>query len=160
MRNVKEQDIPIRVVDLEVLAEKLLLARLVGQMSSYEITVFLGLEGRDEVDAAPHLFAGEFAVVGWFVSYFPGGWYTERKNELLLPDADNQLVPAVGHDQAGAEEEGARAEAARGEVALVVWLALVNLSSCDVESRGWGESTVFRSILCALPPPKRHHPHL
>lgn len=53
--------VPIRVVHLEVLARQRLLARLVRQVAAHEVAVLFGLEERDEVDAAPHLFAGEFA---------------------------------------------------------------------------------------------------
>ena len=55
-------DIAVRVVHLEVLAQELLLTRLVRQMPSYEITVLLGLENGDQVDARPHLLASKLTV--------------------------------------------------------------------------------------------------
>ena len=53
------------MVNLEALvAEQLLLALDVGQVAADEIAVLFGLESRDQVDARPHLFAGEFSVGG------------------------------------------------------------------------------------------------
>ncbi|KAI0845379.1 hypothetical protein F5Y00DRAFT_246443 [Daldinia vernicosa] len=48
-----------RIINLHILAQQLLLARLVGEVSAHEVAVFLGLEQGDQVDARPHLFAGE-----------------------------------------------------------------------------------------------------
>lgn len=48
------------MINLGVLAHQLLLARLVGQVAADLVAVLLGLEQRDQVDAAPHLFAGKF----------------------------------------------------------------------------------------------------
>lgn len=50
------------MVNTSIVTEKLLLALLIGEMSTDLIAVFLGLKERDEVDASPHLFTGEFAV--------------------------------------------------------------------------------------------------
>lgn len=58
----KEGNVPIRVINLVVLAQKLLLARLISQMSADEITILLGLQEGDKVDARPHLLAGEFTT--------------------------------------------------------------------------------------------------
>lgn len=55
-------DEPLVVVDLEVLAaHEVALALLVGQVAAHLVAVLLGLEGGDEVDAGPHLLAGELA---------------------------------------------------------------------------------------------------
>lgn len=50
------------VVDLGVLARKLLLALLVGKVSTDLIAVLLGLQQRNQVDARPHLLAGQLAT--------------------------------------------------------------------------------------------------
>lgn len=55
-------NIPVRVVDLDVGTEKLLLASLVGVVSADLVTVFLGLEERSEVVTGPHLLTGKLAV--------------------------------------------------------------------------------------------------
>lgn len=64
------------MVNLDTLVTKqLLLALDVGQVATDEIAVLLGLEGGDQVDAGPHLFAGEFSVGegrGW-VSFWVSG---------------------------------------------------------------------------------------
>jgi hypothetical protein len=52
------------MINPDVLSQERLLARLVGEMSSDEIAVFFGLQGGDEMDACPHLFAGEFTGGG------------------------------------------------------------------------------------------------
>ena len=49
------------MVDLCVLAQQLLLALLVSKVSTDLVTVFLGLQEGNQVDASPHLLTGEFA---------------------------------------------------------------------------------------------------
>lgn len=51
------------MVDLGVVAQQLLLALLVGQVSSHLVAVLFGLEEGNEVDAGPHLFTGELAAL-------------------------------------------------------------------------------------------------
>lgn len=51
------------MVDLGVVTQQLLLALLVGQVSSHLVAVLFGLEEGDEVDASPHLFTGKLAVL-------------------------------------------------------------------------------------------------
>lgn len=60
-RSKQKQNTPVRIIDLHVLAQQLLLPGLVGQVPPDKVAVLLGLEERDQVDAAPHLLAGEFA---------------------------------------------------------------------------------------------------
>lgn len=62
-RNSKGRlDEAVAVVHLEVLtAHELALAGLVGQVAADLVAVLLGLQDGDEVDAGPHLLAGEFA---------------------------------------------------------------------------------------------------
>jgi len=55
-------NIPVGVVDLDIGAKKLLLARLVGVMPADLVTVLLGLEERSEVMTGPHLLTGELAI--------------------------------------------------------------------------------------------------
>lgn len=55
--------LPVAVVNLEVLAQKLLLPRLIREMSSHLVAVLFGLEDGHEVDSRPDLFAGVFAVL-------------------------------------------------------------------------------------------------
>lgn len=64
--------VPLRVVDLGVLAKQLLLAALVGPEASDLVSVFLGLQERNQVDAGPHLFAGELTVLEgeWLAVWF------------------------------------------------------------------------------------------
>lgn len=50
------------VVHLGVLARKLLLALLVGKVSADLVAVLLGLQQRNQVDARPHLLAGQLAT--------------------------------------------------------------------------------------------------
>lgn len=52
----------IRVVNLPVLAQQLLLARLIVPVSSDLVAVFFGLEEGGEVDAGPNGFAAELAI--------------------------------------------------------------------------------------------------
>lgn len=52
------------MVDLDVLAQELFLARLVGKVPPYKVAVFLGLKQGDQVDAAPHLLAGVLTAKG------------------------------------------------------------------------------------------------
>lgn len=59
---IEQLHAPVGVVNLGVVAQKLLLALLVGQVSSDLITVLFGLEEGNEVDASPHLFTAEFAI--------------------------------------------------------------------------------------------------
>lgn len=55
-------DISVRVISLDgLVSEQFLLALDVGQVATDKITVFFGLEGGDQVDAGPHLLAGEFS---------------------------------------------------------------------------------------------------
>lgn len=54
---------PVGMVDLDVLAQQFLLAGLLGQVAPDLIAVLFGLEEGDQVDAAPHLLAGEFTGV-------------------------------------------------------------------------------------------------
>jgi hypothetical protein len=117
----RRRSVPIRVVNSHVFPQKLLLSRLVRQVPPDLVAVLLGLEERDEVDARPHLLAGELA--GGYCEHTTGhGWVAvegKTENILLLADADNQLVPAKEHQDGAAGDERARAEqAARGEVAL------------------------------------------
>lgn len=55
-------DESVRVIDLDVLAagQQRPLTRLVGQVAPDLVAVLLGLERGDQVDAGPHLLAGEF----------------------------------------------------------------------------------------------------
>ena len=59
---IRRPDIPVPVVDLEVLPHELPLPRLVGQVSPDLVAVLLGLQQGDEVDAGPHLLAGVLAA--------------------------------------------------------------------------------------------------
>ena len=68
-----ERNAPVRVIHLDVLAEQFLLARLVGQVAADVVAVLFGLEERDQVDAGPHLFAGEFARRGVLLAWWLGG---------------------------------------------------------------------------------------
>lgn len=52
----------VRVVNFRLSAEQLLLPRLVGPVPPDLVAIFFGLEKRDQVDACPHLFAGQFAA--------------------------------------------------------------------------------------------------
>lgn len=54
---------PIIVVNLGILANQLLLALLVGPVSSDLVAVFFGLQEGDQVDTSPHLLTGQFAVL-------------------------------------------------------------------------------------------------
>lgn len=58
-----KEHVPVRVVDLLVLAQELLLPRPVGVVPAHLVAVLLGLEEGREVDASPHLFAGELTAV-------------------------------------------------------------------------------------------------
>jgi hypothetical protein len=53
--------IPIAMVNLGLCTEQLSLASLVGKVTTDLIAVFFCCQHGDEVDARPHLFAGEFA---------------------------------------------------------------------------------------------------
>lgn len=89
----------VAVVDLCVLAQQLLLALLVGPVSSHLVTVLFGLQKGNQVDSRPHLFTSK--LIG-------------------LSNTANQLVPAVAHDGAHAEEKNSRSEALGGEISLVL----------------------------------------
>lgn len=52
------------MVDLDVLAQELLLARLIGEVPSHKIAILLRLQQGDQVDAAPHLLTGVLATQG------------------------------------------------------------------------------------------------
>jgi hypothetical protein len=56
---IRAEAVPVAVVDLCVLAQQLLLALLVGPVSSHLVTVFFGLEEGNQVDASPHLLTGK-----------------------------------------------------------------------------------------------------
>lgn len=51
------------MVDLCLTTEQFPLAGLVGEVAAHLVAVFFCLQHGDQVDAGPHLFAGEFAVV-------------------------------------------------------------------------------------------------
>lgn len=53
--------VPVGVVHLGILAEQLLLTSLISPVSSDLIAVFFRLQEGNQVDAGPHLLAGEFA---------------------------------------------------------------------------------------------------
>jgi hypothetical protein len=55
------KDVLVGVVHLDVVAEELLLALLVGPVAANLVAVLFGLEKRDEVDARPHLFTSKLA---------------------------------------------------------------------------------------------------
>lgn len=50
------------MINPDVLAHQLLLPRLVGQVPPHLVTVLFRLQERNQVDAGPHLLAGELAV--------------------------------------------------------------------------------------------------
>lgn len=56
---MKGENAPVAVVDLEVVAQQLLLALLVGEVAAHEVAVLLGLQEGDQVDAGPHLLTAE-----------------------------------------------------------------------------------------------------
>ncbi len=58
---------PITVVHLNVRAEQLALARLVGPIAPHLVAILLRLQQRRQVDARPHLLAPEFTVFHIFV---------------------------------------------------------------------------------------------
>ena len=62
--SVRRPHVSIGVIHLGILTEQLLLAGLVSQVSSDEIAVLLGLQEGDQVDAGPHLLAGQLAGGG------------------------------------------------------------------------------------------------
>lgn len=53
---------PVGVVNLDVLAQQLLLAGLVGPVPPHLVAVLFGLEEGSEVNASPHLLTGTLAV--------------------------------------------------------------------------------------------------
>jgi hypothetical protein len=94
--------IPIRVVDLALRTQELLLTGLVGKVSADLVTVFLSLEQRDQVKSGPDLLAGEL---------------------VLFANTIEELVVAVGHEEVHSNEVVDGTEAAGREVAL--WFGLV-----------------------------------
>lgn len=58
--NRKRSVLPVRVVDLGLLAQELPLASLVGEEPTCLVTVFLGLEEWEDVQSRPDLFTGKF----------------------------------------------------------------------------------------------------
>ena len=55
-------NVPILVVNLHVVANQGLLPRLVRPVSPHLITVLLGLQQGNEVDASPHLLTRELTI--------------------------------------------------------------------------------------------------
>lgn len=131
-------DEPLIVVDLEVVAaHELPLALLVGQVAADLVAVLLGLEGGDQVDAGPHLLAGELAAEGiemvsarmilWLASSpeehnrdWDRGldWRGEDGDSPLFPCALAEVVPSVEHHAAADGEQCGGLEASCGQVAL------------------------------------------
>lgn len=118
------------MIDLDILSQQRLLTRLVSEMPPDEITVLFGLQGGNEMDACPHLLAGEFArqSLSASVLFFPvvggveGTGFVREKGEggivLSFPDALDHSVPAISHDDAGDAEKGGGLEALGREVTL------------------------------------------
>lgn len=89
--------VPVTVICAALCTKQLLLSREVGVVPAHLVAVFLGLQHRCQVDAAPHLFTGEF---------------------MLLALTHKDLAPTVGHDQADSEEVVCWFKAAGRYVAL------------------------------------------
>ena len=53
---------PIGMIHINIGTQQLLFPCFVGIVPSDKITIFLGLEERDEVNSAPHLFANKFTA--------------------------------------------------------------------------------------------------
>lgn len=58
-----QNNMPLVIVHLGVLAHQLLLPLLVGPVPSDLVAVFFGLQEGDQVDASPHLLTGQLAMV-------------------------------------------------------------------------------------------------
>ena len=72
---------PVAVVDLGLCAEQLLLASLVGQVTTDLVAVFLGLQHGDQVNTGPHLLTCELAAKGFSSQQF---FQFQHKTWLLL----------------------------------------------------------------------------
>jgi hypothetical protein len=59
-KGIEGRYIPLRIVDLALRAEELLLTGLVGIVTADLVAVFFGLEERENMETAPDLFAGKF----------------------------------------------------------------------------------------------------
>jgi hypothetical protein len=107
------------VVNLCLCTEQLLLASLVGKVTTDLITVFFCLQHGDQVDTRPHLFASEFAVRE-SVSFEVPCFRVEGIVLLLFTDTLTNAPETVGADGADHDEVGGRTETAGGQVALVL----------------------------------------
>lgn len=118
-----DNNIPLRIVHLSLRPEKMSLTLFIGIIPAHLIPVFLGIKQRDEMNARPDSFAGDFAAHGIQVSYprwnQTGGRALGRgRNALSFTGSKEVLVPPVAHDCADAEDVVDRAETAGWEVAL------------------------------------------
>lgn len=123
----REEVAPFAVVRLAGFARQLLLAGLVRPEPPHLVSVLLGLQHWNQVDACPHLLASEFTstrntmLAPIIFKGFSVGIEGRRLvggSVLCLADAVNELIPAVTHDHAYTEKHVAWSKAFDGEVTL------------------------------------------
>jgi hypothetical protein len=121
--NLRDDCVPVRVVDLVLGAKKLLLTGLVGVVAADLVAVLLGLEERREVETTPHLLTGKLTRTRsmsvpdqtWVPkTALPScncevsgsselGTSAHAQNVPLLANTVEVLVEAVGHDHVHAD---------------------------------------------------------
>lgn len=167
---------PVRMVDLQVLAQEILLPRLVGPIPPYLIPIFLRLQHRDQMDPRPHLLACQFPVqIGGKKSrtsalfYFSprGGparrgrtWRDERGTEKnlrihLFAVALSDLVESVCHDHPHGREVVHRPEPPHREIALFLGGSTSQQQQQRRQQQGqplrrWRGSCIARKRRCLL----------
>lgn len=73
--------VPVRVVNLLLSAQKLLLPRLVSVVAADLVTILLGLEEGSEVKATPHLLTGELTAQNTYINRWSiGNWQVALLN--------------------------------------------------------------------------------
>lgn len=113
---------PIAVINLGLPPQQLLLSILIRPVASDLIAVVLRLQQGCQVYPRPHLLAPELAVLEIISRRPEAKDLCERRRSrggvLQLMYPYRVFVPAISHDEAGAEEVIPRAETTGGEVAL------------------------------------------
>jgi len=96
--NLRDDCVPVRVVDLVLGAKKLLLTGLVGVVAADLVAVLLGLEERGEVETTPHLLTGKLT----------------RSRSMSVPDqtwVPKTALPSCNCEISGSSELGASVHA-------------------------------------------------
>ena len=116
------QDIPVRMIDLRLRAQQLLLPCLVGKISPYLIAILFRLHNWYEMYPRPsfltHKLTGSPQRKG--ISNARGKGATMIHNILFMPNTYTILVPAIDHHQAHAKDIVTGPKASDRQVSFVL----------------------------------------